>query len=514
MRKKIWKKSLAIGMVAVSLGIAYIPPISALYEKPNHYPLPSPLNVDMFLEQAICRRLSVRRFKEDLVTDEELSTILWAAYGFSDGRQNIHGIEMAFASQIYVLKEDATYKYDAWNHSLTHWRSGDFRDIGQYDDAQVKLGIVWDSHRCNYEEKACAEIGEIGQNVYFMANALDLGTVATATNRDQLRYIGLPSNEIPKIIMPIGHPKDAYYFTYEPILSKLPVIQNSSMSLSTAIQERNEAIAWRGELTLHQQHQVVWSSYGYSYFIDNVNNRRHRTVPSAVGSYPLSIFISNISGIYQYIPEEHSYTKIDRIDKRWEIAQASQPFIASAPCIIISVLDTRVGDSEMLWCWYYEAGASAYNVLLEATAWNLSANIISPIDTNALLTILELDDNCLPLFIIPIGEKGVVNDKTSPQITMSKPREKYLYIFDKEITPIGITVLVGTCTAEAEVIDDYAIQIVKFFVDGAEITEMCLPPYCCNVPVSILPRKHILKVRAYDYRENVASVTIEYIKII
>jgi len=53
--------------------------------------------------------------------------------------------------------------------------------------------------------------------------------------------------------------------------------------------------------------------------------------------------------------------------------------------------------------WYFEAGASAHNVLLEATAWNLSATIVLPVDTLSLQSILGLNEDSLPLFLIPVG---------------------------------------------------------------------------------------------------------------
>mgnify|MGYP003885852047 CR=1 FL=1 len=103
------------------------------------------------------------------------------------------------------------------------------------------------------------------------------------------------------------------------------------------------------------------------------------------------------SGIYRYIPNIYDpiygiyllsfrwfpipvitfMMKIKSGDYREEIAQASSPSVATAPLIIISVLDierTRpkgfddFSGEEFRWLWYYEAGASAHNVLLEATA--------------------------------------------------------------------------------------------------------------------------------------------------
>ena len=137
-----------------------------------------------------------------------------------------------------------------------------------------------------------------------------------------------------------------------------------------------------------------------------LRDRRHRTTPSAFGRYPLQFFIANHSGIYLYIPETHSLKEVGYGDKREEIIKASQSIVASAPCIIISVLDKSLESNERLWYWYYEAGATAYNVLLEAIAWNLSANIVTSINNTALLSVIGLNTEYLPLSIIVIGRKS------------------------------------------------------------------------------------------------------------
>ena len=53
--------------------------------------------------------------------------------------------------------------------------------------------------------------------------------------------------------------------------------------------------------------------------------------------------------------------------------------------------------------WYYEAGASAHNVLLEATAWDLSANIVFPTDIDSIRSILGLNDDFVPMLVVPVG---------------------------------------------------------------------------------------------------------------
>jgi hypothetical protein len=90
-------------------------------------------------------------------------------------------------------------------------------------------------------------------------------------------------------------------------------------------------------------------------------------------------------------------------DHRDEIAQAtSQPDIASAPLIIISTL-TFSSSYDITWYWYYEAGASAYNVMLESTILNLHSGIVKPTNILSIKSILKLFNDTLPLIIVPVG---------------------------------------------------------------------------------------------------------------
>jgi hypothetical protein len=104
--------------------------------------------------------------------------------------------------------------------------------------------------------------------------------------------------------------------------------------------------------------------------------------------------------------------KIKQGDYRSEIAQAStNPSIDSSPFIIIPVLDDSKANrwddfsgEEFRWLWYYEASASAYNVLLEATAQDKTGNIVFPEDTDTIGLLLKLKEDQFPLLIVPVSE--------------------------------------------------------------------------------------------------------------
>ncbi|KYK26684.1 hypothetical protein AYK20_08730 [Thermoplasmatales archaeon SG8-52-1] len=390
----------------------------------DEYPLPTPIDIDMVLEESICRRMSYRSFTGDTVTDEELSTILWAAYGTTDeGNRSIFNPDNTYSSIIYVIRSDATYKYVPENHSLSLFKSGNYLHLGQYT-SPIKFGLVWDMDIESDELRGMADIGMICQNIYFDANALDLATITTGMYVEDLYELGIPSNEKPEIIMPLGHPSPAYDFTYNPLPpSNLPAVIDNELTLADAINNRLIIKNWDNiPLSLLEQSQLLWSSYGYSYLYDNVNSKRHRTLPSAIAYYPFKIYAANHTGVYQYIPNTHSISEILEGDQRDEIEsciEANDIVITSASFILIPFLDTNVGVPQYQRFWYYENGAIIHNILLEATALGLWSNVIYDItDASGLRSAIGIPSqtNLVPLSVIPVG-----NPFTSPNNPPEKP---------------------------------------------------------------------------------------------
>lgn len=375
--------------------------------------LPDPLPVDMLLEQTISRRMSFHNsYQATPVTDEELSTVLWAAYGVTtDGGRTIYSPNGTYSTTVYVIRSDATYIYFPANHSLLLWKTGNYLYLGQNTGAPIKFGLVWNNSIAADEKAAMAEIGMIAQDVYFDANALDLGTITTGMSVNDLYELDLPANEKPEIIMHLGHPPTPYDFTYNPLPpSNLPSVINNTLTLAETINTRQIVYAWNStELTLLEQSQILWASYGTSYLYDNINHKRHRTLPSAIDIYPFKIYAANQTGVYQYLPASHSISLIVSGDKRELIQDAVDPgniSVSSSPLIIIPFWDKNVGSQSYLAWWWYESGAIVHNALLEATALNLGGNVLSVItDQSGLRTALGLSaqTNLVALHVAMVG---------------------------------------------------------------------------------------------------------------
>jgi nitroreductase len=394
----------------------------------QEYLLPPPKFIDMSFEKSIMRRMSMRNFTSEPVTDEELSTVLWAAYGLrEDGNMTVSKINGSHSSVIYVLLEDV-YKYNPINHSLVFYKAGDYRNIvGWQYHAPVQLGLCWNTDIAD-ANFGSVELGAVGQNIYFAANAIGLGTVITAQgDPPAIKPVGIPDNEHGMAVMPLGHLEFDYNFKYRPMLfSLLPRVKFSDTELTTALENRVEVSSWESNsISRKDLSHLIWASYGYSYYLDKTGSNpviRHHTVPSAHGYYPFRIYVATKNGIFRFnyglynidiwgLPVVSFLSPVRLRDRRTDIAQATQEFCSDAPLSIIIVLDINktiqwddLSDESLRWIWYYEAGAAAHNVLLQATSRGLAGNILTINDKEAICSILRLNPEKFdPMIVVPVG---------------------------------------------------------------------------------------------------------------
>jgi len=401
--------------------------------------LPKPLKTDFILEETFSRRKSVRNFTEEPVSDEDLSTVLWSAYGIrSDTTMTVPSIGGKHGSIIYVLKDDAAYIYNPKNHSLEFYKDGDWRDIvGWQYKAPIQLCMCVDTDKID-RNLGGAEVGMIDQNIQLISNAIGLGTVVTAQSPPAIDPLGIPENQVGFTVIPLGHPDyNPYEFQNRPLwISFLPKIKMSDINLSTALEERKEIAEFGISISKNQISQMIWSTSGFSPYLDKSSDSiyhkgRHRTIPSGKGYYPIDIYVLDKNFIYKYEANLLSKINIVPVDFwgfpiitylmpikignfKQNIADAcSESNIADASMIILFILDrekTRpegapdLSSDELLQTWYHDAGAGIQNLLLEATAYNINANFYEIDDKQAIINLLKLnEETTIPIFAAPIG---------------------------------------------------------------------------------------------------------------
>lgn len=188
--------------------------------------LPKPrLRGDHSLEEILACRRSVRAFTKKPISDADISQLLWAAQGISDpeGLRTAPSAGALFPLETYVAKSSGLYHFEPARHSLALCSKEDLRPAMRRaaltQDAVVEAPVVlvmtafYARTRRKYGE--CAELyvhmeaGHAAQNVLLQAAALNLGGVPIAAFDDNRisKILGLPKDEVPLYLIPIGHPR-------------------------------------------------------------------------------------------------------------------------------------------------------------------------------------------------------------------------------------------------------------------------------------------------------------------
>ena len=200
--------------------------------------LPQPRSdSDYSIEEVMLKRRTHRNFVKSTISMEDLSQVLWAAYGitktdnsreiFRGGFRTAPSAGATFPLEVYAIVgkvkgiDSGVYRYISDGHKLVPEINEDIRsELAQaalnqemIADAPASLffSAVFERTTQRYgdrgrERYVCMEIGHVAQNVYLQAEALGLGTCAIgAFNDDKVaRVMQLPDEEEPLYIMPIG----------------------------------------------------------------------------------------------------------------------------------------------------------------------------------------------------------------------------------------------------------------------------------------------------------------------
>ncbi|HWR53561.1 MAG TPA: SagB/ThcOx family dehydrogenase [Bryobacteraceae bacterium] len=142
------------------------------------------------LMQALKLRKSVREFSSEKLSPQQLSNLLWAAFGINraDGRRTAPSAMNWQEIDLYVTTADAVYVYEAKDHRLREVLAGDQRGLAGTQafvkDAPLNIVYVADTaktQRANADDQNLytgADAGFIAQNVYLFCASEGLGTVA------------------------------------------------------------------------------------------------------------------------------------------------------------------------------------------------------------------------------------------------------------------------------------------------------------------------------------------------
>ncbi len=145
------------------------------------------------LMEALAKRSTSRAFDTKDLSQEQLSSLLWASFGVSrpDGKRTAPSANNKQATDIYVLLKQGTYVYDAKANKLALVVPEDVRTLGATQafatNAPVTLVFVADfakmANASDEAKKNMANInvGYISQNTYLYCASEGLATGARAS---------------------------------------------------------------------------------------------------------------------------------------------------------------------------------------------------------------------------------------------------------------------------------------------------------------------------------------------
>lgn len=184
--------------------------------------LPAPdLSRGTSLMQAFKDRHSEREFAPEMLTDADLSALLWAANGVNrpDGRRTAPSALNKLDVDVYVLTAEGAYLYVADRHELELLTRGDHRALirGRQADfpiPPVALVLATTPSRFGVPDKAAAgmmgavDVGIVSENINLFCAGSGLVTVPRASMDTEALKQLLKVGEGTELLMnnPVGYP--------------------------------------------------------------------------------------------------------------------------------------------------------------------------------------------------------------------------------------------------------------------------------------------------------------------
>ncbi|MGM9804199.1 MAG: nitroreductase family protein [Muribaculaceae bacterium] len=179
----------------------------------NGQQLPAPQTTGgMPLMEAISKRHSSRDMSPNgTITPQQLSNLLWAAWGIShDGKRTVATAINKQELSIYVVTPEGASLYDAASNSLTTVATGDLRSLTAMQDfaAQCPLNIVLVTDPTLQKDEGMQgyAAGAASQNIYLYCASQGIKTVVRASfKREELhKALNLPENKKILFIQTVG----------------------------------------------------------------------------------------------------------------------------------------------------------------------------------------------------------------------------------------------------------------------------------------------------------------------
>ena len=176
------------------------------------------------LMQALQNRHSTREYADKQISDDVLSTVLWAACGITrpaEGKITAPSAINAQDIMVYVVRQDGTYLYQLKDNSLQKVSSKDLRTAvagRQRFAASAAVSLLLVSNHNKFPQQipheakvrmGVADAGYVSENICLACSALGLNTVPRMTMDTETlkKELGLDDKYDLVLNSQIGYPK-------------------------------------------------------------------------------------------------------------------------------------------------------------------------------------------------------------------------------------------------------------------------------------------------------------------
>lgn len=200
------KRIVFVLCLAIPFGMADILTGSALAAAPaKTITLPKPaVSGGMPLMEALAKRRSTRAVSGKPVSGQDLSNLLWAAWGINrpDGRRTVPTARNRQEAELFAVLENGVWRYDAPGNALVQVASVDARS--RFGGAPLTLVYVARAD----DDAGGMHAGSMYQNVGLYCASVGLGDVVKTTGRAELdSVLKLPAGYKAYVVQSIGWPR-------------------------------------------------------------------------------------------------------------------------------------------------------------------------------------------------------------------------------------------------------------------------------------------------------------------
>ncbi len=200
-----------IFIVITTLVISYC---NSLFAQDTILLMPPSQEGEMSLTEALQKRKSTRSYSGESHTDQQLSDLLWSAFGINRPEEMKRTAPSSRNQQeidVYVFTKDGVFVYDAVNHAMIRIMNEDLRKYtGKQDfveNAAVNLVYIADHSKSKSDDPvgrsktSHINTGFIAQNVYLYSASQGLGCVVRGYMDKEALAVKLNLKENQEIIV-------------------------------------------------------------------------------------------------------------------------------------------------------------------------------------------------------------------------------------------------------------------------------------------------------------------------